>query len=293
MIDSIQDGRGADEPKSRLKAGREPGVSPDSVSDGGEADLRSKPATSTDYRRTFEARGSLYNRAMSRAPDARSKERRLLLERLSPRRGERIVDAPAGGGYVAEALAELGADVVCVEPASRFAEAIASRFTTLIRPLDDTGLADASVDKIGSLAGLHHLEQPQAFFDEARRVLKPGGVLAVADVLLPSDVAGWLNGPVDQLSETGHEGRFFPRGRFLEHLADAGFVQEEESQETFTWDFPDHTTMLAFCRDLFGLTRASPDAIERELLRSLPVSTDDDGVHLGWSLLYARGVRPG
>ena len=35
-----------------------------------------------DYQAIFEARGHLYNRAMARFPDARLRERRLLIERL-------------------------------------------------------------------------------------------------------------------------------------------------------------------------------------------------------------------
>jgi SAM-dependent methyltransferase len=42
-------------------------------------------------------------------------------------------------------------------------------------------VADASMDAVAALDLLHHLERPSRFFTEARRVLRPGGVIAAVE----------------------------------------------------------------------------------------------------------------
>ncbi|MFA9479620.1 class I SAM-dependent methyltransferase [Phycisphaerales bacterium AB-hyl4] len=247
-----------------------------------------------NYDQTFNARGNLYNEAMTICPAAREPERERLLARLQPCAGEVVVDAPAGGGYLAEGVAARGAEVVCIEPAARFAEAIAGRFTTHICPLTDMHLPDSQADKLGSLAGLHHLDADEVgcFFQQAWRVLKPGGRIVVADVKANTPTATFLNGPVDEWTETGHKGRFFDEGMFTEHLTAAGFEQIEETWDQFSWDYPDHETMVCFAWHLFGMTRATMEMVEAALTEHLKPWTDDAGTHMRWSLIYASAIKP-
>ena len=251
---------------------------------------------SLTYAQIFDARGDAYNRAGRRCPGARSVERELLLDRLDLRPGQRVADAPAGGGYLAEGLAgRLGtaADVLCVEPSAEFMRGVPPGFARLRCALESWALRDGCLDRLGSLAGLHHVADKPRFLAEARRVLVPGGLLACADVRVGTPVATFLNDAVDRLTATGHRGWFFAAGEAAQLLAGAGFTAVREEHCHFDWRFPDRDTLWTYCGELFGLVKAAPGQVEAEVRRRFEVREAADGVRLPWSLVYAVGRKPG
>jgi len=245
------------------------------------------------YSRIFAVRGGSYNAAHALAPDAREEERKLLLDRLAAADGQRVLDVPAGGGYVADGLRARcrRASIICVEPVAAFAAGIDPHLARVRAPLAELPFADGSFDRVASLAGTHHLDDRNAFFRECRRVLRRGGRFAVADAADGTAVARFLNGPVDRLSATGHDGRFFARGEAAALLASAGFTEVVEESTAYHWTFPSHAVLVQFCRLLFGLVRASDEAVACALHDHFAVTSDGDGrVRLPWSLVYAVGV---
>ncbi|MBL4570031.1 MAG: class I SAM-dependent methyltransferase [Alcanivorax sp.] len=245
------------------------------------------------YHDIFDLRGQSYNIAMERFPDAREVERSILLDLLVAQPGEKIIDAPAGGGYLADELARLGATPVCIEPSENFAQPLSGRFETYLSDIYNMPPLLCPVDKVGSLAGLHHLDhdQVQAFFDCSYRALKAGGVIAVADVLEGSPVAEFLNGPVDKWSETGHEGMFYKAHDFTGYLKRAGFRNITEKHEDFLWQFDCFDDLVTCCQLLFGLVKAEKVEIASTLVEMLGVTECERGVGLKWSLLYAKGEK--
>lgn len=248
-----------------------------------------------DYVTIFSQRAQEYNEACKRYPLARQQERQFLIDWLDIGPGQTICDWPAGGGYLAEGLVEFIDEtntLVCAEPVWEFAREIPRKFSRVIAAFDCLAIKPTSIDRVGSLAGLHHEENRDIFFKQAFDILKPGGILAVADVMADTLTAKCLNGPVDQLSSTGHKGIFFKEGEFASHLQKAGFSEIKEKHHRFTWDFPDWEALVYFSRKLFGLSKASDSQIRQALNESFKIASDQDGVHLPWSLLYARGVKP-
>jgi len=245
------------------------------------------------YKDIFDARGKSYNMAARICPSARETERQILIDLLAPAPGERIIDAPAGGGYVADALQEAGCLPLCVEPSEAFASALPDNYETIIAPVSCLPFENDSADKYGSLTGLHHLSSGELaqFFSEAWRVLKSGSVIAVADVLAGSDVDRFLNGPVDRYTNTGHNGHFFNKGDFSRHLEAAGFRVGSEQYHEYIWSFPDEKVMTTYMKTIFGLDRADLDTVHTLVNDYLQVVSDSTGVHVKWGLLYASGVK--
>jgi SAM-dependent methyltransferase len=101
------------------------------------------------------------------------------LAREAPARND-VWDAGTGSGQAAISLAEHFDRVIATDAsAEQIAHATAHpRVTYRVAPAEASGLADASVDLVTVAQAVHWFDRPQ-FWTEVRRVLRPGGVIAV------------------------------------------------------------------------------------------------------------------
>ena len=140
---------------------------------GSEADgLRRAQAFGKDY---FSAQASAYARYRPRYPEA-------LFDAIASQCAahERAWDVATGSGQAAHALARHFRRVTATDAS---AEQIVSaapheRVTYRVEPAEATSLDDGSVDAVTVAQALHWLDV-ERFYAEVRRVLRPGGVLAV------------------------------------------------------------------------------------------------------------------
>lgn len=239
-------------------------------------------------------RVGLYNRAMRGYPNARLTERQLILDRLALKPGLHVADVAAGGGYLADGISaavEGNVRITCIENSPSFAETIDPKYSVVISSLGDIDFPNASVDRVASLAGLHHQEDKLAFFEEAFRILKPNGIIAVADVLEDSPPAKFLNGPVDRFTDLGHEGMFLRHNQFTSLLQQAGFTAIAEQYEEYFWPFPDRPSMIAFSKSLFRMEKATLEQVEQAIDEYLGSLSVPDGIGMPWSLIYGSGTK--
>jgi SAM-dependent methyltransferase len=114
-------------------------------------------------------------------------------EFVAARGDERALDAGAGTGALAFALAPIVREVVAVElvpECIREGIARAAAFPNVAFIAGDaTQLAfpDASFDLAGCLRTLHHVDAPERVIAELARVTRPGGHVLIVDQIAPAD----------------------------------------------------------------------------------------------------------
>jgi glycosyltransferase involved in cell wall biosynthesis/SAM-dependent methyltransferase len=98
-----------------------------------------------------------------------------------PVNGQRVVDVGGGPGYFAQAFRRAGAESVFVEP---FWESMTSPGRQLGYGVIADGLklpfSDGTFDISHSSNVIEHVVQPEVFFDEMLRVVRPGGLMFLA-----------------------------------------------------------------------------------------------------------------
>jgi ubiquinone/menaquinone biosynthesis C-methylase UbiE len=240
------------------------------------------------------ARIRQYNEAIERHPAARETERQILINLLELQPGNEICDVAAGGGYLADGIYErLDGEcrVLCLENSAHFSESLPDRYERVLCSLSDITIATSSVDRVACLAGLHHQEDKQRFFDEAFRILREDGRIAVGDVLRGSAPARFLNEAVNRWSDLGHDGIFLEAGEPTRLMRDAGFVEVLERVHDYTWDFSDFGDLVWFCKTLFRMTKATLEDVEAALRRYIELDVQPGLARMHWSLVYASGRK--
>lgn len=245
------------------------------------------------YQDIFDLRGERYHAAMQRCPLARKEELKLLPHAVGIQAGETLVDAPAGGGYLAATL-DPAVEYIAVEPVHSFFERCpqGNKRRRVRGELGRIPLPDCCADAAVSLAALHHEPDVPAVFSELFRLLRHGGRFAMADVAIGSPPDIFLNDFVDRHNTVGHRGFFFDES-VTDLLGRAGLESIQVERCDIGWQFDGEVEMLTFVRDLFGIDCADDATLRDAVYSILGVHKDlSSGVIMNWQLLVAKGVRP-
>lgn len=232
-----------------------------------------------DYAEIFRLRGGLYDAAMQAFPHARHNEFARLFDVVPVEPGQRLLDIPAGGGYLARWLGP-AVDVTSLELTGGFGHGI-----DVVRASADW--PERPFDHVVCLAALHHIHDRGCFLRRLADHARPGGVVHIADVAEGSPLCEFLDGFVGRYNRTGHRGVYLPTAS--SEYARLGTLLRLEEVDC-PWEFADLPSLLAFCSGLFGLQDCPEDALARAIER-VGVSSYPGGVRLHWRLLYADIAR--
>ena len=161
--------------------------------------------------------------------------------------GTRLLDVASGPGYVAAAAAAVGAVATGVDFSSAMVRLAASRYPGLgFQEGDAEALpfAEASFDAVTINFGVLHLARPDMALAEARRVLVPGGRVALTVWAKPEVSVGFgivlraieAHGRMDvPLPEGPPFFRFSDPDEAARSLLAAGFVRPHVEQIPLAW----------------------------------------------------------
>jgi SAM-dependent methyltransferase len=243
------------------------------------------------YREIFAARGDRYHRAMTLHPHARREEFRLVSQLAQVEPGQIVCDLPSGGGYL-DAFFPSAVKVLHVETSEVFAQLcrLNGRSNIFLSALDCLPFQRNSVDRIVSLAALHHVADKPSLFRESYRLLRPGGTLCIADVWAGSSVADFLDGFVNDYNSMGHKGAYIDAGTAVQ-LQEAGFTIGRHFMATFPWRFESIAAMTGFVQLLFGVDRATEPEIVHFVGKYLGFWPGQNRSDITWELCLMQAVK--
>lgn len=176
-----------------------------------------------------------------------------LLPHLQP--DMRLLDVGCGPGSITIELAEMVGSAVGIDAADaaiEHARSAAAAGTTHVRfevaDVYDLPFDDQSFDVVYAHQVLQHLGDPVSALVEARRVLAPGGLIAVRDADYGTMVHSPHDDRIDHWLELYHaltrrHGSEADAGRYLlEWVTDAGFVDAVATTSTWTYASPEAVT---------------------------------------------------
>lgn len=239
-----------------------------------------------EYRDIFDQRGGSYHAAMQRYPDARNREFLALFDDVPMGRVRRLLDIPAGGGYLRRLLPG-HIEVTEVEPSAGFHAGAAEPGSIPRRPSGE------QFDCITCLAAMHHIHPPEPYLADLCRALAPGGCLVVGDVAAGSPQARFLDEFVGRHNGTGHAGHYLPTCRdALEQLVPSTEIRLVSAEiRPCPWRFSTRKQLIEFVRLLFGLQGIDEQAIGDALTARIGIDSGEDWVALDWQLQYLTWIR--
>ena len=231
------------------------------------------------YEEIFIKRGKSYHAAMANFPNARDEEFTSTIKYIENRQNLRVLDLPAGGGYL-ERYLPTDINYVAYDFSGEFDDQHVGIKKCKEAKID---LEDECIDVVVSLAALHHILERSSFYAEMNRILTSEGQFIIGDVVARTKVDSFLNVFVNQWNSMGHLGNFIIPDRDIEDLKEAGFTTTFEEQ-SFYWNFEKEEDAMRFFKDLFYLDVNPPDTDLKRALHELEHQQDEKSYRVKWTL---------
>lgn len=190
----------------------------------------------------FSSQASAY---LTSAVHAVGRDLQHLKERLAALSYARVLDLGCGAGHASFAIAGQVAQVTAYDLSNQMLDVVAKaaqerglhNITTQQGYVEQLTFADESFDVVISRYSAHHWHDVGQALREAKRVLKPGGILIMMDVMSPGhpirDI--WLQ-TVEALRDTSHV-RNYAGGEWLALVNEAGFITNGLTTDRLVLEF--------------------------------------------------------
>jgi len=242
-----------------------------------------------EYSKIFDKRGEQYHQVMAEQPNARVEEFSNIVRFSDLKEGMNVLDIPSGGGYLSNYI-NFKTNLTQIETSRAFYQFAIDKSNAKSLHCEDIAklpFSDKTIDRIISLAGLHHIEDRTPFFREAKRVVKNDGMLCIADVAEGSGPDRFLNVFVEENSSEGHKGLFINQ-RDIEHIENAGFIVKRSEIINYYWAYDSIEDMVDYTKKMFGINQCADSKILKGIETYLGYKIQDGKVMMNWSLHFIQ-----
>lgn len=212
---------------------------------------------------------------LTSAPHALGKSLERLVALTSPQKDWHVLDVATGGGHVAYAFAPHVARVWATDITQEMLDMVKAEAQRRALPNVRTAYAkaeampfeDASLDLVTCRIAPHHFESIPDFLGEVRRVLKPDGLFALVDNVVPEGSVGDYINAFERFRDPSHL-RAWTMQEWRDALKGAGLSVGHEEQiyktmEFKSWASRHDATMQALLRSMLAeVTPAVKTALE-------------------------------
>lgn len=202
-------------------------------------------------------------------PHAAGKSLERLIDLTSPQKNWRALDVATGGGHVAYAFAPHVARVWATDITQEMLDMVKgeaakrglANIRTAYAKAEALPFEDESFDLITCRIAPHHFDSIPEFLAEVRRSLKPGGLFALVDNVVPPGSVGDYINAFERLRDPSHL-RAWTMEEWRKALGVAGLKTTHEEQIYKTMEFKSwaaryDATMQALLRAM--LTQVTPE----------------------------------
>jgi len=202
-----------------------------------------------------------------------------LVDAIGDAARRQVLDVACGPGIVTSALAERAQEVVALDLTPQMLEKAKERCSKagLTNVVFTEGSAtalpfcDAHFDAVITRLSFHHFPEPSAVLKEMLRVLRPGGTVAIADVVSAEEPdKSVLQNAIEILRDPSHV-RMLPASELIAMVAQSGVTIERQE----TWDKPREF-------EEWVSIVANPERVAplRSVVRALAMAGEDAGMGL-------------
>jgi len=235
-----------------------------------------------DYNNIFTKRANAYTYAVQTYPHVMDNEFKTAVEVSNIQLTDVVINIPAACVPLHMYFQTHPKKYIEYETNKSFAERVNIQHCSFF----DIPEQNESIDKIISLASLHHTthDERDIFYKKCYCLLNQGGQLIIGDVKNVSKEALWLNEFVNTYNSSGHCGLFWGEAdRNL--LEQNGFIVDIQ-MKSYPWIFDTKAAMIDFCKNLFGLDKATDEEIDNGINIYLQPYCINDKYMFEWHLLY-------
>ena len=212
---------------------------------------------------------------LTSAPHRLGKSLERLIELTKPQKTWRVLDVATGGGHVAYTFAPHVERVWATDITQEMLDMVKGEATkrglvnlrTTYAKAEALPFEDATFDLVTCRIAPHHFDSIPAFLGEVHRVLKPGGLVAIVDNVVPAGAVGDYVNAFERFRDPSHL-RAWTMEEWRKAFAGAGLTIAHEEQiykqmEFKSWAARHDANMQNFLRAMLSeMTPAVKDVLE-------------------------------